>query len=269
MSSTRRDFTLAVSAATWSRLHGHLVGSEAERMAFGYCSASSNRDKVRLQLHEVELPMDQEYAEQYSARVVLSAKDTIPYLIGDDGRGAVREQGAERLDGAGGIACDGQRAAGERDDERGGERTDGDVHADGGIAVRSADAGVPGTTAQDTVGNAVNNYQASFTMASNPATTAPAVVSQPPYYVSSVPTNAIVEIGYNEPINPATLTGNSVFVRVANTGTNVSATLALDTTGTVIRVTPSAALAANTQYCYYVQSGVQGTNGDCRLKTDD
>ena len=37
-------------------------------MAFGYCSASSNRDKVRLQLHEVELPMDQEYAEQHSTR---------------------------------------------------------------------------------------------------------------------------------------------------------------------------------------------------------
>src|SRR5205807_1160579 len=61
---------------------------EAERMAFGYCSASSNRDKVRLQLHEVELPMDQEYTEQHSARVVLSAKDTIRYLIRAKGAAA-------------------------------------------------------------------------------------------------------------------------------------------------------------------------------------
>ena len=87
-SSSRRDYTLAVSADTWSRLHGHLVGSEAERMAFGYCSASSNRNKVRLHLHEVELPTDQEYAEQQSARVVLSAKDTIRYLIRAKGAAA-------------------------------------------------------------------------------------------------------------------------------------------------------------------------------------
>jgi molybdopterin/thiamine biosynthesis adenylyltransferase len=58
-------------------------------MAFGYCSASSNREKVRLQLHEVEFPMDQEYAEQHSARVVLSAKDTIRYLIRAKGAAAL------------------------------------------------------------------------------------------------------------------------------------------------------------------------------------
>jgi molybdopterin-synthase adenylyltransferase len=82
------EYTLAASATTWGQLRGHLAGSQAERMAFGYCSAISNLGKTRLLLHEVEFPTDGEYAVQHSARVVLSGRDTIPYLIRAKGAAA-------------------------------------------------------------------------------------------------------------------------------------------------------------------------------------
>ena len=88
MSSTARDYTLVASAATWSRLHGYLVGRQAERMAFGYCSATSHRGRTRFLLHEVEFPADQDYSVQHSARVVLGATDTVRYLIRAKGAAA-------------------------------------------------------------------------------------------------------------------------------------------------------------------------------------
>src|ERR1039458_8178713 len=70
---------------------------------------------------------------------------------------------------------------------------------------------------------------------------------------------AVIEIGYNETLNATTLTASNVFGRL--NGANVASTIGLDGTGTVIRIVPNAALQANKQYCYYVQAGVQGTNG--------
>ena len=88
MSSTERDYTLVTSAATWRRLHEHLVGEVAERMAFGYCSATSRRGKTRFVLHEVEFPADQDYSVQHSARVVLGATNTVRYLMRAKGAAA-------------------------------------------------------------------------------------------------------------------------------------------------------------------------------------
>ena len=88
MRSTSRTYTLVVSAATWSRLQGHLAGSQAERMAFGYCSATSHRGKTRLLLREVAFPSDQAYSVQHSTGVILGATDTIPFLIRAKGSAA-------------------------------------------------------------------------------------------------------------------------------------------------------------------------------------
>lgn len=88
MFSPPRTYTLVVSAATWGRLHGHLAGSQAERMAFGYCSATSHQGKTRFLLREVDFPSDQAYSVQHSTGVVLGATDTIPYLIRSKGSAA-------------------------------------------------------------------------------------------------------------------------------------------------------------------------------------
>ena len=117
------------------------------------------------------------------------------------------------------------------------------------------------TTAQGTNGNAAFSYQGSFSTVGNPATTAPSIVNDPLLNASGVPTNAVVEIGYNEPLNVSTMTAANVFVQLNSTGVNVVSTIGLDATGTVIRIVPNAALQPNKLYCYYVQAGVQGTNG--------
>ena len=105
-------------------------------------------------------------------------------------------------------------------------------------------------------------YQGLFTTRTDPSLTAPAIVATSPLNgVGGVPLNALVEIGYTLPLNPASVTAASVFLRNNQTGTIVATTLGLDSTGTVIRMVPSLPLLASTAYCYFVQAGVFGTNG--------
>lgn len=66
----------------------HLNRTDAERMAFGYCSASSSGCMTRFLLKEIELPADQDYAEQHEARVVLNAAGTVRYLVRATGAAA-------------------------------------------------------------------------------------------------------------------------------------------------------------------------------------
>src|SRR4051794_37080779 len=80
--------TLVAAAATWSRLRERLSGSKAERMAFGYCSASRSQESTRFLLHHVDFPADEDYVVQRASRVVLGAADTIPYLLRSRGAAA-------------------------------------------------------------------------------------------------------------------------------------------------------------------------------------
>ena len=122
------------------------------------------------------------------------------------------------------------------------------------------------TTALDTVGNAVNSYSSSFTIMEDPAVTAPAVVNVSPLSAAAaVPLNAVIHVQYSEALNAATVTAQSVVLR-GNGQNVVAATLGLDATGMIVQLAPSAPLAANTQYCYsvnsyYTSSSVQGSNG--------
>ena len=121
-------------------------------------------------------------------------------------------------------------------------------------------------TAEDTGGNAVTAYSASFTTAGNPATTAPAVINESPASgAKNVPLNVIVEAGYSQPLSAGTLIASAVYLN--GPGGTVASSLKLDTTGTVVELTPNANLAAGSQYCFYaygsqsVTGGLQGTNG--------
>jgi large repetitive protein len=125
-------------------------------------------------------------------------------------------------------------------------------------------------TAVDTDGATVTSYQGAFSTVGDPATTAPAAVTATPANgAGNVPRNTAIRIAYSEPLDPATLTlgatgGASTSVAFFGNNQNpVPATVTLDATGTVLQITPSAQLAANTQYCYYVSyySAVRGTNG--------
>ena len=117
------------------------------------------------------------------------------------------------------------------------------------------------TTAQDLAGNAVNAYQSSFNTESDPTTTAPTVVSYSPgYAVQNMPLNTVIDVGYSQPLDPTMVTPANVQLYLTGS-IPVPVTVTLDPTGTVIHAVPNAALVANTYYYFYVQSGVQGTNG--------
>ncbi len=113
--------------------------------------------------------------------------------------------------------------------------------------------------AVDTIGNAVNAYKGSFTIAGTPASTAPAIVNYSPVSGSTaVPLNPVLDTSFNEPIATATVTSANVYLQ-GSSGT-VASTLSLDATGTILRLIPKAPLAANSQYCFY-NYNLLGTNG--------
>ena len=114
-------------------------------------------------------------------------------------------------------------------------------------------------TATDTSGNAVTAYRGTFTTVGNPASTAPALVNYSPANgATGVPLNAVMDAGFSEALDPTTVVAKNVYLRSSN-GT-IASTPTLNTTGTVIHLTPSAALAASTQYCFYLYN-LQGVNG--------
>ena len=60
MKRRENDFYLVATAASWDRLQvASGRESNAERMAFGYCSASSSIRGIRLLLRGLDLPCDE------------------------------------------------------------------------------------------------------------------------------------------------------------------------------------------------------------------
>jgi hypothetical protein len=119
--------------------------------------------------------------------------------------------------------------------------------------------------AQDLNGNALNSYQSSFRIAADPQTTAPVATAVSPVYgAQNVPLNPSIAIGYNEPLDPASV--NTSTVTLTGPAGRVNISVALDSTGTVIQLLPVDAgnnridLAPNSFY-YYQTTGIRGANG--------
>jgi len=126
-------------------------------------------------------------------------------------------------------------------------------------------------SATDTYGNALNNFQYSFTVAQAVlTTTAPIVVATVPYNGSGngsnpVPTNSPIDIEFSKAIDPTTVnTTNFVLAFCGNNGQVVTSTVALRTP-TIVRITPKSALFpsfTSPGYCYTVSTAVKDTNGN-------
>ena len=113
--------------------------------------------------------------------------------------------------------------------------------------------------ALDTSGNTVTAYKGSFTVTGDPATTAPALVNISPMNgATAVPLNAVIDAQYSGALDSTTVIAANVYLNGG--GKTVTATLALDSTGTIIHLTPSAPLTASTQYCYSLYN-LKGSNG--------
>jgi hypothetical protein len=115
-------------------------------------------------------------------------------------------------------------------------------------------------TAADLNGNALIAYSGSFRTAANPAFTAPAVTATSPVNGSSnAPLNPIVTLGYNVPLDPATVNGSTV--TLSGPAGIVPAAIDLDSTSQIIRIAPSQLLVENAFYSIQTTTGVRGANG--------
>jgi len=116
------------------------------------------------------------------------------------------------------------------------------------------------STAQDVDGNALTAYQGSFTTAVNTGTIPPTVMSVSPAQNSTgVSTSLVIDIGFNEALNPATVTTSDVILQ--GPAGNVAATVSLVGGGTIIQVVPNASLTPNTAFSLLLTTGILGTNG--------
>jgi hypothetical protein len=105
-------------------------------------------------------------------------------------------------------------------------------------------------------------FNSSFNVAPDPASAPPSVSSfSPSSGLTGVPLNARVEIRYDLPLNPASLSGSTVFLRSNTTFLNIPASLQLLESNRLIRLTPNAALPANTNFTWFVTAGLEGENG--------
>ncbi len=108
----------------------------------------------------------------------------------------------------------------------------------------------------DTYGNIFNGTSGTFYIVSTPSVTAAPqeTLVSPAYSSANVPVNARIDLEFNLPLNAATLSGGINF----NGGTAATITLA---SPNVVRIVPTAALSATTNYYVCTNGSLQGTDG--------
>jgi RHS repeat-associated protein len=115
-------------------------------------------------------------------------------------------------------------------------------------------------TAQSSNGVNMNAYPSSFTTVANLSTTpASQIASNPAYGIQNVPTNVVMDMQFNMPLNPASLTDTSVLCY--QNGTWFQNAVSLIDGGTVIQVAPRSPLPPNTPVQCYGSTNLVGTNG--------
>lgn len=115
------------------------------------------------------------------------------------------------------------------------------------------------STAQSTSGVNMNNYQSSFTTVPNTSTIAPEVIATNPAGGLSVPTNVTMDLAFNVPLDPTTLTDTTILCY--QNGSWLQSAVSLVYGGTVIQVVPRFPLLPNTGVSCQVSTSLQGLNG--------
>ena len=116
--------------------------------------------------------------------------------------------------------------------------------------------------AQDLSGNALNNYQGSFRVAPDPATTAPRLVGFGPNNASGgLPTNGLIELQFDQLLEESTVSAARVVLRDGSTGAEVARTVSVGKGGQVVRVVPQSALTASHSYYVHLTDGLLDREG--------
>jgi methionine-rich copper-binding protein CopC len=114
--------------------------------------------------------------------------------------------------------------------------------------------------ARDLAGNAAVAYYGTFVTAADTASTTPTLVhTNPAMYSNDNPTNVVLELEFNEPLNPASLSAANVFVRDA-LNQPVAGALSMRNGNRVVRFTPAANFAPS-NYNYFYYSGLTDLQG--------
>src|SRR5579864_5518137 len=117
------------------------------------------------------------------------------------------------------------------------------------------------STALDTDGIALNSYQGSFRTVTDTSASAPTVVATNPGLGVTAPTNVVVEVGFSQPIDPASVTGTSVVCFREFVGGWIQGYVGLLYGGQVLQFIPRYPLAPNTSYQCVISSNLRGANG--------
>ena len=112
----------------------------------------------------------------------------------------------------------------------------------------------------DISGNGLPSFQASFTIASNPATTAPSALRVSPTG-TDVPLNTVVEVEISEAVNPATVTVDTVRVFNQTFQVIIPTTRTLRANDRIIRMVPTSPLEPNQTYFIQVLAGLEDLQG--------
>ncbi|WDE07244.1 Ig-like domain-containing protein [Thalassomonas viridans] len=119
------------------------------------------------------------------------------------------------------------------------------------------------TSAQDTSGNALNNYQGSFRTELADANIAPAVISENLFQqaTSNVLVNSRFDVKFNQPLDPTTVNNTNVELR-ENFGSSNLVTATVTLVGDrIIRITPDANLSDSSNYFYRLFNGLRDLDG--------
>ncbi|MGH8566428.1 MAG: Ig-like domain-containing protein [Gammaproteobacteria bacterium] len=117
-------------------------------------------------------------------------------------------------------------------------------------------------TARDRSGNAFSSYQGSFRTLADTSTTPPFVVRTNLDSGVGLPRNGVIEIEFNEPLDPATVDAGVVTLQENSTGSVLSTAVSLVRAGRVIRIVPASVLAAEEFYILSLSTAVRDLDGE-------
>ncbi|WP_281561221.1 Ig-like domain-containing protein [Thalassomonas sp. RHCl1] len=118
-------------------------------------------------------------------------------------------------------------------------------------------------SAQDTSGNALNNYQGSFRTELADANIAPAVINESLFQQSTnnVLVNSRFDIKFNQALDPSTVNNTNVEIRENFGSADLVATTVTLVGDRIIRITPDANLSDSTNYFYRLFNGLRDLDG--------
>ena len=117
------------------------------------------------------------------------------------------------------------------------------------------------SAAQDASGNSLYDFYASFTIAPDLSTTPLTISSVAPCKYCTANYTNVLEVLFTKPVNPATVTSATFFVRDSSNVNPINGTLSFFDNNRGVRFTPSSPFPQNSYYYVYLTGSIQDTDG--------